>query len=626
MKNMNDKIKVLLYGSNGAGKTIFNATLYHAINVYFTDRSFWFSTQESKNYFLEISNVLEENGWDEDKILENIKSTRDYAGNFDAIYEYNKNQYVIENPDYKGEDVLYEEREVFNIVSNTDSFIVLIDINSNLNGKFLNSRSIEGFKNLAKKLKSQKSYDIAIVFTKVDLLKDVTSYLEMTEYTKNIEEKLKSIFVNINYYVFYLSCQKYWHLFKMNQEELDKSLKSPSSAYNKEFHKITEPFFWVIDQNINRLGEKKVEKLRIELRETKSILNNSINTTLYKIDAVLNNQNSNIKSIQSQIEQLGFIKNDLLTIKHNAAASEDIIYLKDLIQKVNYRDKNADIYITEYNDEINRIGSQKSFYELYSSYIWFFIIAIIIFCFFAFKQCQNSSEDANTEEVTEVTTEVVSDNNKENTGITKVDNNDYNSESTANTDITTESPTTDIIVDSDNDGDGITNDRDKCPDVAGSFIAQGCPDRDGDGVMDIDDKCPDVPGPVSNKGCPEVKEEVRKRLAFSARNIQFEPYKSDIKPMSYKILDEVASILKEYPYYDINVDGHSDENEGVYPEKALKLSQDRAAAAVNYLVNKGVPASRIVSAGYGDSKPVSDNSTVAGKAQNRRVEFNLLFK
>jgi outer membrane protein OmpA-like peptidoglycan-associated protein len=178
--------------------------------------------------------------------------------------------------------------------------------------------------------------------------------------------------------------------------------------------------------------------------------------------------------------------------------------------------------------------------------------------------------------------------------------------------------------DPDRDGDGIVNEKDNCPDVAGAFSAAGCPDRDGDGVADDADKCPDVAGPASNKGCPEVKEEVKKRLAFAARAIQFETGKATIKPVSYKILDEVASILKEYPYYDVNVDGHTD-NVGK-PEANLKLSQDRAASAVTYLVSKGIPASRLVSNGYGDTKPAADNKTAAGRAQNRRVEFNLLFK
>ena len=142
--------------------------------------------------------------------------------------------------------------------------------------------------------------------------------------------------------------------------------------------------------------------------------------------------------------------------------------------------------------------------------------------------------------------------------------------------------------------------------------------------MDSEDKCPDVAGPASNKGCPEIKEEVKKRLAFAARNIQFETGKATIRPVSYKILNEVVSILNEYSYYDVNVDGHTD-NVG-NDAYNLQLSKDRAASAVAYLVSKGIPASRLVSEGYGETKPIGDNKTAAGKAQNRRVEFNLLFK
>lgn len=178
--------------------------------------------------------------------------------------------------------------------------------------------------------------------------------------------------------------------------------------------------------------------------------------------------------------------------------------------------------------------------------------------------------------------------------------------------------------DPDRDGDGIINEKDDCPDQAGPFSGRGCPDKDGDGVKDVDDKCPDVPGPASNKGCPLVNEEAKKKLAFAARNIQFETGKATIKPVSYKVLDEVASILKEYDYYDVNVDGHTD-NVGK-PDANLKLSQDRAAAAVAYLVSKGISPSRLVAKGYGDTQPTADNKTAAGRAQNRRVEFNLLFK
>jgi outer membrane protein OmpA-like peptidoglycan-associated protein len=151
-------------------------------------------------------------------------------------------------------------------------------------------------------------------------------------------------------------------------------------------------------------------------------------------------------------------------------------------------------------------------------------------------------------------------------------------------------------------------------------------DRDGDGVMDVDDKCPDVSGPASNKGCPVVKDEVKNRIVFSSRSIQFETGKSIIKPVSYKILDEVASILNQYQYYNLDIDGHTDNTEAYNADAAQSLSQSRSINAMEYLINKGVTTDRLTAFGYGATKPIADNKTAAGRAQNRRVEFNLIFK
>ena len=119
-------------------------------------------------------------------------------------------------------------------------------------------------------------------------------------------------------------------------------------------------------------------------------------------------------------------------------------------------------------------------------------------------------------------------------------------------------------------------------------------------------------------------EEKIKKVLLKARNIQFETGKAVIKPVSYAILNEVAKILKEYDYYNVSIDGDTD-NVGK-ADLNLKLSQDRAKAALDYLVKQGVDASRMTSSGYGLSKPIADNKTAAGRAQNRRVEFNLNFK
>lgn len=177
--------------------------------------------------------------------------------------------------------------------------------------------------------------------------------------------------------------------------------------------------------------------------------------------------------------------------------------------------------------------------------------------------------------------------------------------------------------DPDSDGDGIVDAKDKCPTVAGTFAGEGCPfsDRDKDGVEDSKDKCPDVAGSATNQGCPEMKEEDKKKIEFAVRNIQFETSKATLKAGSPKILDEVASILKAYPYYNVSIEGHTDDVGDAAKNQAL--SEARAKTAMDYLISKGIDAKRLKSAGYGETKPKADNKTAEGRAENRRVEFNL---
>ena len=151
-------------------------------------------------------------------------------------------------------------------------------------------------------------------------------------------------------------------------------------------------------------------------------------------------------------------------------------------------------------------------------------------------------------------------------------------------------------------------------------------DKDGDGVPDVDDKCPDVAGIKINKGCPNVNEGIKKRLSFSVKNIQFDSGKDKIRPNSFKVLDEVVEVLKEYPYYNINIDGHTDNIESYNADVAQLLSQDRSINAMNYLINKGVSPERLTAFGHGASIPMGDNNTPEGRSVNRRVEFNLIFK
>ncbi|MBT9392930.1 OmpA family protein [Hymenobacter sp. NST-14] len=176
----------------------------------------------------------------------------------------------------------------------------------------------------------------------------------------------------------------------------------------------------------------------------------------------------------------------------------------------------------------------------------------------------------------------------------------------------------------DADNDGVIDSADKCPDTPGGVKvdANGCPlDGDGDGVPDFQDRCPNRPGPASNKGCPEMKLEEKQRLQEATKYIQFEFNKAALKPSSFPTLDLLVKIMNDYPDYYLGISAHADsKGDNAYN---LRLSDDRAASAREYMLRKGVSADRIVSHGYGESKPIATNDTDAGRAINRRVEFDV---
>lgn len=178
----------------------------------------------------------------------------------------------------------------------------------------------------------------------------------------------------------------------------------------------------------------------------------------------------------------------------------------------------------------------------------------------------------------------------------------------------------------DTDGDGLNDESDKCIDVAGSFKYNGCPvpDTDGDGIDDEADKCPATPGKPENNGCPVIKQEVVKKIAVAAKSIYYMSGKAIIQKVSYPKLDVVVKVLKGDTALQISIEGHTD-NKGNAAAN-VKLSASRAQAVKNYLIKKGIAQSRINAQGFGDAKPIASNISPAGRAKNRRVELHLNYQ
>jgi OOP family OmpA-OmpF porin len=135
-------------------------------------------------------------------------------------------------------------------------------------------------------------------------------------------------------------------------------------------------------------------------------------------------------------------------------------------------------------------------------------------------------------------------------------------------------------------------------------------DADGDGVPDDRDKCPNTPrgATVNEDGCWAYQGE-----------IFFDFDKAVVKPEAYYILDEAAAVLAGNPGLEVEIQGHTD-SIGT-EEYNLGLSQRRAEAVEKYLEDNGVNPDQISARGLGEAYPVASNDTKEGRAKNRRVEF-----
>ncbi|HUT56055.1 MAG TPA: OmpA family protein [bacterium] len=137
-------------------------------------------------------------------------------------------------------------------------------------------------------------------------------------------------------------------------------------------------------------------------------------------------------------------------------------------------------------------------------------------------------------------------------------------------------------------------------------------DSDGDGVYDNADQCPGTPrgAKVDARGC------------WVLTDIKFDSNKADIKPEYVDELDSAIKVLEDNPDLKITIEGHTDSAGS--DESNLELSNRRAQAVMDYMVGKGIDAGRLTAKGYGESKPIADNNTPQGMAQNRRIELKVV--
>lgn len=187
--------------------------------------------------------------------------------------------------------------------------------------------------------------------------------------------------------------------------------------------------------------------------------------------------------------------------------------------------------------------------------------------------------------------------------------------------------------DLDNDKDGIADLKDICPLVAedadGYNDSDGCPDEDNDrdDILDVQDLCINEPenknGYADGDGCPD-EDQVRvvgDKIILDEK-VHFAVNMAVIRRLSYPLLGRVAKLLSEHPdYVHIEVQGHADKKGDA--ERNRLLSEQRAKAVMEFLVEAGIDASRLSYKGFGEDFPILDKDTEWALFMNRRVEFKI---
>jgi len=192
-------------------------------------------------------------------------------------------------------------------------------------------------------------------------------------------------------------------------------------------------------------------------------------------------------------------------------------------------------------------------------------------------------------------------------------------------------------IDDDIDGDGIKDSIDKCMKTPlGTDVAtNGCKidaDSDNDGIKDSIDKCMRTPEgtEVANNGCASqeyvvndgIEDISESKSEIEKLTIRFGYKYSELTAQSEKNVNKLVSYLKANPSININITGHTDSIAShKYNEK---LSLTRANTIKGILVDKGISSNRMTTVGMGETNPIATNMYEAGRAQNRRIEIEIV--
>ena len=176
-----------------------------------------------------------------------------------------------------------------------------------------------------------------------------------------------------------------------------------------------------------------------------------------------------------------------------------------------------------------------------------------------------------------------------------------------------------VLMDPDSDHDGVFDAMDQCPATPSGVAVDstGCAlDSDRDGVIDALDDCPDTapPGLVDRDGCYRILEkEVRVVI-----DVEFDYNSANSRPEHKAQLQQVADFMQQYPTTRVTFEGHTDSRgSDTYNQR---LSERRAANIAKLLSEVfSIDSARISAVGFGESKPIADNDSDAGRQQNRRV-------